>query len=48
MTLTSYNIAAGAPDVHEHQHPEEETWTVIEGALVVDTPARRQLPGTSH
>ena len=83
MTLTSYEIAAGAPDVHEHQHSEEEAWTVIEGhlaiwvdgeeqmlgpgesaivganlrhrvralqpfrALVVDSPARHQLPGTT-
>lgn len=84
MTLTCYEIAAGAPDVHEHHHPEEEAWTVIKGhlviwvddqehvlgpgesavigsnerhrvdalqpsrALVVDSPARHQLPGTSH
>jgi quercetin dioxygenase-like cupin family protein len=84
MTLTSYEIAAGAPDVYEHQHPQEEAWIVIEGqlevwvdgeervlgpgdsaivaanmrhrvralrssrALVVDSPARRELPGTGH
>ena len=84
MTLTRYEIAAGAPDVHEHQHPQEEAWIVIEGqlgvwvngaervlgpgdfaivganmrhrvralrasrALVVDSPARHQLPGTKH
>jgi quercetin dioxygenase-like cupin family protein len=83
MTLISYEIAAGAPDVHEHEHPQEEAWTVIEGrlaiwvegeervlgpgdsaivgsnlrhrvralqpsrALVVDSPARRHLPGVS-
>ena len=28
MTLTSYDIAEVAPDVHEHHHPEEEAWTV--------------------
>jgi mannose-6-phosphate isomerase-like protein (cupin superfamily) len=33
MTLTSYVIAEGAPDVHEHHHPEEEAWSVIEGKL---------------
>jgi quercetin dioxygenase-like cupin family protein len=84
MTLTSYDVAEDAPGVHEHQHPEEEAWTVIEGrlvvcvdgceqvldpgdsvivaantrhwvralqpsrALVVDSPARHKLPGTSH
>lgn len=35
MTLTSYEIAARAPDVHEHEHPEEEAWTVIEGRLLI-------------
>ena len=84
MTLTSYEITAGAPDVHEHQHSQEEAWIVIEGqlavwvegeerllgpgdcaivaahmrhrvralqpsrALVVDSPIRHHLPGTSH
>lgn len=84
MTLTSYDVEPGAPDVHEHQHPQEEAWTVIEGqlmvcvdghehvlgpgdsvivsanarhsvralqpvrALVVDSPVRRQSPGTGH
>jgi quercetin dioxygenase-like cupin family protein len=35
MTLVSYVIAAGAPEVHEHHHPEEEAWMVIEGELAV-------------
>lgn len=35
MTVVSYTIAAGAPDVHEHHHPEEEVWSVIEGELVI-------------
>jgi quercetin dioxygenase-like cupin family protein len=84
MTLVSYVTTADAPDVHEHQHPEEEAWMVIEDgsqsgstatsascspgtllviasnvrhrvralrasrALVVDSPPRRQLPGTAH
>ncbi|HEY2650994.1 MAG TPA: cupin domain-containing protein [Solirubrobacteraceae bacterium] len=84
ITVTRYEIAAGAPDVHEHHHPQEEAWVVIEGqlaiwiegkerlldpgdcgvvganvrhrvrvlrrsrALVVDSPVRRQLPGSSH
>ena len=33
MTVASYVIAEGSPDVHEHHHPEEEVWTVIEGRL---------------
>ena len=49
MTLTSYEIVAGAPDVHEHHHPEEEAWTVIEGSLViwVDGKERALGPGES-
>ena len=47
MTVTSYEIASGAPEVHEHQHPEEEAWLVIEGQLVVwvDGEERRLRPG---
>ena len=26
---------AAAPDVHEHHHPQEEAWTVLEGELAV-------------
>jgi len=49
MTLTSYEIAARAPDVHEHQHSEEEAWTVIEGhlAIWVDGEERMLGPGES-
>jgi quercetin dioxygenase-like cupin family protein len=34
MTFAYYDIAAGA-DVHEHQHPNEEVWHVVDGALEV-------------
>ncbi len=81
MTVAHYEIAAGASEVHEHRHPEEEAWSIIDGevliwvdgeertlgagdvavippnvphrlrpssasrALVIDSPARRELPG---
>jgi quercetin dioxygenase-like cupin family protein len=47
MTVVSYVIAAGAPDVHEHHHPEEEVWSVIEGELVIwiDGEERTLRPG---
>jgi unsaturated pyranuronate lyase len=35
MTLTHYEIAAGAPDVHEHYHPHEEAWSILDGRLAV-------------
>jgi quercetin dioxygenase-like cupin family protein len=34
MTFAYYEIAPGA-DIHEHQHPEEEVWHVVEGRLEV-------------
>jgi quercetin dioxygenase-like cupin family protein len=49
MTVTSYEVTAGAPDVHEHQHPQEEAWIVIEGQLAVwvDGEERVLGPGDS-
>ena len=43
MTLTRYDVAEDAPDVHEHQHPEEEAWTVIEGRLMVCVSGHEQV-----
>jgi hypothetical protein len=37
-------IAEGAPEVHEHHHPEEEAWTVIEGQRCLGR-WRRAPPG---
>jgi quercetin dioxygenase-like cupin family protein len=45
MTLTSYDVAQDAPDVREHQHPEEEAWTVIQGRLMVCVDGREQVLG---
>jgi len=45
MTLTSYEITAAAPDVHEHQHPQEEAWIVIEGRLAVWVDGEERLLG---
>jgi quercetin dioxygenase-like cupin family protein len=35
MTFALYDIAADAVPLHEHQHPQEEVWNVIEGKLAV-------------
>lgn len=45
MTLTSYEITAGAPDVPEHRHPQEEAWIVVEGQLVVSVGGEERLLG---
>jgi mannose-6-phosphate isomerase-like protein (cupin superfamily) len=47
MTFAHWDIADGAADLHEHDHPEEEVWNVVEGEvlLVVDGQERRLGPG---
>ena len=38
MTFALWTIDAGAADLHEHHHEQEEVWNVVEGEvlLVVD------------
>jgi quercetin dioxygenase-like cupin family protein len=47
MTFGHWDIAEGAADLHEHEHPQEEVWNVIEGQvlLVVDGQERRLVSG---
>lgn len=35
MTFAYYEIEADAVPIHEHQHPEEEVWNVVEGKLAM-------------
>ena len=35
MTFAHYEIEAGAPALHEHHHPEEEVWNVVDGEIVL-------------
>jgi mannose-6-phosphate isomerase-like protein (cupin superfamily) len=35
MTFAHWSIAADAAPLHEHQHPQEEVWNVIEGELLL-------------
>ena len=44
MSFAHYAIAAGA-SIHEHQHPHEEVWTVIEGQLEVTIEGQTQVAG---
>jgi mannose-6-phosphate isomerase-like protein (cupin superfamily) len=43
MTFGHWAIAAGADDLHEHRHVQEEVWNVVSGAivLVIDGEERR-------
>jgi uncharacterized protein YjlB len=47
MTFAHWNIDRDAADLHEHHHPEEEVWNVVEGeaVLVVGGEQRRLGPG---
>ena len=42
MTFAHYAIAAGA-GVHAHDHPNEEVWHVVEGALEVTVGAETRV-----
>jgi quercetin dioxygenase-like cupin family protein len=42
MTFAYYDIAAGA-DVHAHEHPNEEVWHVVEGALELTVGGRTEV-----
>jgi quercetin dioxygenase-like cupin family protein len=46
MTFAYWDVAAGAADLHEHSHEQEEVWHVLEGeiSLTVDGEERRLGP----
>jgi quercetin dioxygenase-like cupin family protein len=48
MTFAYWEFDAGA-SVHEHEHPNEEVWNVIEGELevTIDGAAQRAGPGSA-
>jgi mannose-6-phosphate isomerase-like protein (cupin superfamily) len=35
MTFGVWEVAAGAAELHEHQHPQEEVWNVVEGKIAI-------------
>lgn len=43
MTFGYWEVADGAADLHEHDHPQEEVWNVVDGEilLVIDGCERR-------
>lgn len=49
MTFAHWDIAAGAADLHEHHHPQEEVWHIVDGEIVleVDGVARRLSAGSA-
>jgi quercetin dioxygenase-like cupin family protein len=57
MTLAYYTVQAGA-SLHEHSHPNDEVWNVIEGRLKIPIDGETRVvgpggatvvpPGTAH
>jgi quercetin dioxygenase-like cupin family protein len=47
MTFAYWDIAEGADPLHEHHHPQEEVWHVVEGklALTIDGVEHIATPG---
>jgi mannose-6-phosphate isomerase-like protein (cupin superfamily) len=35
MTFGHWEIAADAASLHEHHHPNEEVWNIVEGNVIV-------------
>jgi mannose-6-phosphate isomerase-like protein (cupin superfamily) len=45
MTFAYYDVDADAVPIHEHRHPEEEVWHVVEGRLAITIDGREQVVG---
>jgi quercetin dioxygenase-like cupin family protein len=35
MTFAQWTIASDAAPLHEHHHPQEEVWNVVEGEVII-------------
>jgi quercetin dioxygenase-like cupin family protein len=48
MTFAHYEFSAGST-IHEHSHPQEEVWEVVEGelAITIDGDTYNAGPGTA-
>ena len=44
MTFAYYTVAAGAW-IHEHSHPHDEVWNVIDGQLEITVAGETQVAG---
>ena len=45
MTFVYYEVETGAQPVHEHDHPQEEVWNVLEGEIEVTIDDLTQIAG---
>ena len=44
MTFAYYSVAAGAW-IHEHSHPNDEVWNVIDGKIEITIAGEKQVAG---
>jgi len=44
MTFADWRFVAGA-EIHEHSHPQEEVWQVLEGELTVTIDGATEIAG---
>ena len=45
MTFAYYEIDADAVPIHEHHHPQEEVWHVVEGRLAITVAGVEHVAG---
>lgn len=45
MTFAYYEIDADAVPIHEHHHPQEEVWNVVEGRLAITVAGVEHVAG---
>jgi mannose-6-phosphate isomerase-like protein (cupin superfamily) len=48
MTFALWDIAADAIDLHEHVHPQEEVWNVVEGEVLLVIDGHARALGSGH
>jgi mannose-6-phosphate isomerase-like protein (cupin superfamily) len=45
MTFAYYDVDADAVPIHEHRHPQEEVWHVVEGRLAITVDGEEHVVG---
>ena len=48
MTFAHWDIAPDAADLHEHWHPQEEVWNVLEGEAIVVLEGQQRRLGSGQ
>ncbi len=45
LTFAYYDVDADAVPIHEHRHPQEEVWHVVEGRLAITVDGEEHVVG---